>query len=379
MSEQTALVKQKKDVLAFLSREGLKTEVAKVLPKHITAERMLRVLTTSVLHKPELIQAASVPIGQASLLHALMVCGQAGLEPDSRNAHLIPFWSSEAGCYTVQVIFDWKGLVALGLRSGFDLVYADYACEAELNSGGFNAWVEDGKKRLIHRIDWVRPRGEPKLFYAVTRRGDVLDWEIMTLEETEDIRNRSKAKNKGPWVTDTLEMRKKCPIRRMSKRWDLDPDIREVINAEDDQPPAIEVAASASGSKPLFQQPKDLVEESLANGVAAIEGKGLKSIAPTDPEVPFEAIQPDAPADDGGLGPQPAAKGPSRPVDDLRALCVRDKVSEGSVLDFLVKFGTTDGSVSSLDELAMLRPDVVGMLISTWADVRGKLKAGKKG
>jgi recombinational DNA repair protein RecT len=72
----------------------------------------------------------------------------------------------------------------------------------------------------VHEIPIGVDRGETQLYYAVARfkGGEINDFEIMTPSEIEAIRKRSKAKDKGPWVTDFDEMAKKTVLKRLLKR-----------------------------------------------------------------------------------------------------------------------------------------------------------------
>jgi len=240
-----SLIDAKRTLHGVLESEKVKEQIARVLPRHITADRLIRVALTAANKSPNLLLCSP-----ESVIQAILVCAQAGLEPDGRLAHLIPF-ETKAG-WRVQVIFDYKGLISLALRNGgLDAVYADKVCENDL----FSARVVNGVKQLSHEIDWKKPRGKTYAYYAVSSKGSVVDFEVMSLEEIEAIRARSKAKDKGPWVSDFDEMGKKCPIRRMSKRWDLLPEIRDAIYADDDTPEPIEVQAH---SRPIFSSPKQV-------------------------------------------------------------------------------------------------------------------------
>lgn len=299
-TDKSPVKKPAKELADYFNSDNVKLEVAKVLPKHITPERVLRVALTSCLKSPQLAQAAAHPIGRASLFNALLTCSQAGLEVDGRNAHLVPFWSKDDACYKVQAIFDWKGLVALGLRGGMKHIYADLVCDND----SFRTWVEDGRKKLIHEIDWKVERGEPYLFYCVSINAqDVFDYEVMTMDQVLGIRDRSKAGKSGPWATDFLEMAKKTVIRRMSKRWDLLPEVQEAINADDD---VIVTAAPKEPSRPLFgsRKPQELPEGSLD----APEGE-----SPAPPESVPNSATPDGPdselPDDPGTYPDEPPKG----------------------------------------------------------------------
>lgn len=235
MSNAVTTTENKKDIRALIQSQAVKDQIAMVLPKHLTAERMARVACTAIVKTPKLAQCRP-----ESLLQALMLCSQAGLEPDGRNAHLIPYGDQ------VQVIFDYKGLVALAERNGVECIYADRVCDAD----NFEAWVQEGEKKLEHKVNWRKARGEAYAYYASCRRNNRLDYEVMTREEIDAIRKRSKASNSGPWVTDYDEMAKKTVLRRMSKRWDLNPEAYEAINADDDTPKDIERASVTT--KPLF-------------------------------------------------------------------------------------------------------------------------------
>lgn len=302
-----------KDIRALLNSDKVKLEIAKVLPKHITPERMTRVALTAFLKTPALLQCT-----QESLFDSILRCAQAGLEPDGRLAHLIPYGK------VCQVIFDWKGLVVLALRNNYT-VYP----EVVFSNDEFDAWNEDGVRKLRHRIDWRKPRGEPILYYCTAVRGGILDYEIMPTDECDAIRARSRAGKSGPWVTDTNEMRKKCPIRRMSKRWDLLPEIAAAINADDDTPEPFQAVVT---SKPIFEtKPK---EE-----------------APPAPEQPTEAEAPQADAPAGEPVFETAQQGEPENVNVLRAKLAAQAVDEKKFLGFLYIQGITETAHESLEAM----------------------------
>ncbi len=214
-----AVPSTKGDIRDFLQSDTVKDQIALALPKHMSPDRMARVACTAILKTPKLLDCK-----KESLLSALMLCSQAGLEPDGRNAHLIPYGD------TVQVIFDYKGLVALAERNGVECIYADKVCEND----EFKAWVEDGEKKLTHNVDWRKPRGKAFAYYSSCRRNGRLDYEVMPLDEVEAIRKRSRAGNSGPWVTDFDEMGKKTVLRRHSKRWDICPELASALQNDFD-------------------------------------------------------------------------------------------------------------------------------------------------
>lgn len=345
-----ALVTQKRTITDLINSEKFKQEIGKVLPKTITPERMTRVALTATMRNPDLLNCT-----QESLLNSLLVCSQAGLEPDGRLAHLIPYGNE------CKVIFDYKGLVTLMRRNGAETVYAEKVCEYD----DFDAWVEDGKKKLMHRVNWKKSRGTPYLFYAVVMQEGVLDFEVMTMEEVEDIRKRSKAGSKGPWVTDFEEMAKKCPLRRISKRFDLIPEIGEVINLEDDSLPALNVAPIA---RPVFAPRQELPEPAPE----AVEAPAEPAPAPAETKAPPSATPEPELATESALR---ATSNGFNPLKGVRGLAKMSRVKEGDVLAQLFRDGTTDGSASTLEELMMMPTgrDILKELADNWPDFVARL------
>jgi recombinational DNA repair protein RecT len=132
-----------------------------------------------------------------------MSLSQFGLEPDGRNAHLVPF-KNQRGSYDCTLIIDYKGLAALAKRSGqVSYVHADMVCE--------NDQFEFNKGVVVkHEVDFKKDRGKPYAYYAMVRYKDGTEQAAaMTKAEVDRIKARSRAGNSGPWVTDYDEMGKK--------------------------------------------------------------------------------------------------------------------------------------------------------------------------
>ncbi|MBQ4142823.1 MAG: recombinase RecT [Thermoguttaceae bacterium] len=141
---------------------------------------------------------------------ALLACAQLGLEPDGLlgQAYLIPYGN------TIQLILGYRGLIDLARRSGeLTSLIAHAVHENDAFSFDF------GTGELPHHtFDLRMPRGEVIAFYAIARFKDgSYHFDLMTREEVDAIRNRSKGGNNGPWVTDYEEMGRKTIIRRIAK------------------------------------------------------------------------------------------------------------------------------------------------------------------
>lgn len=209
-TENTAMVKKATDLKQSLASDYAKQQFALALPKHMTADRFVRVALTAINKTPALANCT-----KESVMACMMDCSSLGLEPDGRRAHLIPYGNK------CTLIVDYKGLIELAKRSG-DVAFwqAHIVCESDKFT-----WV-DGV--VHHEINWFEPRGEVKCVYSHVRMKDGSDdYEVMTLEEVNAICKRSVSGKSGPWVSDFNEMAKKTVIRRHSKRLTLSPEFRD--------------------------------------------------------------------------------------------------------------------------------------------------------
>ena len=122
---------------------------------------------------------------------------------------------------------------------------------------------------------------------------------------------------------------------------------------------------------------------------AAPKASKASKPAPVAPEPTPEPPKPAAAAsraaqeppvgDDGDLGPvvQPTPPAPAtapapaqpqgfNPLKGLRSLCKMSNIGEGQLLDFLASIGSTDGSMSSLEDLAMSDSKLAKMVCDDW-------------
>jgi recombination protein RecT len=193
--------------------EKSKTQLAMALPRHITAERMLRVALTSIQKNPTLLECTP-----NSLLGAVFQAAQLGLMPDGviGEAYLIPFRNNKkGGVMEVQFMPGYRGLLQLARRSG---QISTFTVRAVHERDTFQ--VELGlNPTLKHRpYEGDDDPGRLTHVYAIARMKDGgIQWDYMNHREVEDIRKRSKSANSGPWVTDYEEMAKKTMIRRIAK------------------------------------------------------------------------------------------------------------------------------------------------------------------
>lgn len=245
MSENQLQVTAKKPatISDLISSDDFKSKVALSLPKHLTPDRFARIALTA-LHRTPKLQSCT----RESLFQCLYDLSAMGLEPDGRRAHLIPYGDKAT------LIVDYKGLVELAMRSGeVASIHADVVCE--------NDGFEYNMGQIVaHKIDFRKPRGEMYAVYVRIglRNADEPKCEVMTKEEVEAIRKRSRSGNSGPWQTDFNEMAKKTVFRRASKWITLSPELRDNLDRSDDP---LDVPSAERIARPVFGKVVEPVEE----------------------------------------------------------------------------------------------------------------------
>ena len=180
-------------------------QLASVLPKHLTPERVCRVALTTFTRTPALMNC-----DMPSVFQAVQQASELGLEPGGAlgQCYLVPYKN------TCQLIVSYKGLIELARRSG---EIESIEARAIYENDEYN--VEFGlHSDLRHRPCLSGDPGRLVMVYAIARlKGGMVQFEVMTREEVESIRKRSRSGNSGPWVTDYAEMAKKTVVRRLCK------------------------------------------------------------------------------------------------------------------------------------------------------------------
>lgn len=107
--KQTAI----KSIAAYLVQKKSKLEVA--LPKHITADRMIRITLNSLGKSKELLECT-----QESLWEAIIEAATYGWEIGGpvAQAYLVPYWNSKQRIREAVLIPGYRGLIDLARRSG---------------------------------------------------------------------------------------------------------------------------------------------------------------------------------------------------------------------------------------------------------------------
>ena len=207
--------------------ESRKDAIAAMLPRHLNAERLLKVAQIAATTTPALLEC-EIP----SLVKAIGDCAQVGLEPNTPLGHafLVPFGAkNKAGQWVknVQVIFGYRGLIELARRSGYIVSVAAHEVR-EMDTFELEYGLEE---RLRHVPYLKGDRGDVIGYYAVAHLKDGGHaFDFLTNGEVMEIRDASQGYRQAiataekykknpthPWIDHEVEMGKKTAVRRLSK------------------------------------------------------------------------------------------------------------------------------------------------------------------
>jgi len=220
-----AVSNQTNDLVKLI--DNFKPQIRAALPKHITPERMTRIIMTEVRKNPQLAEC-----DRASFFGSVIQCAQLGLEPGTGlgHAYLLPYRNK--GNMEVQLIVGYQGMIDLAERSGkvtidAHVVYENDEFDFELGLSptiSHKPYFGDGD------------RGPVKGAYAVARYSDGrTKFRVLSQGDIEKARNSSKSgkSNYSSWSTHYDEMARKTAVRRLFKLLPKSPEMARVQEIED--------------------------------------------------------------------------------------------------------------------------------------------------
>src|SRR6202171_4471550 len=227
--ETQALAKPSSTVLSIFQDSRIKTQLSAALGSNValSADRLLVVALNECRRNPGLLDCT-----RESFVGALLTAAHLGLEVGGPLGHfyLVPFYNSKKQVREITPILGYKGMIVLARRSNeIEDVVAREVCANDRFEFAYG--IED---RLVH-VPADGERGAVVKFYGVARftnRGHLV--RVMSVAELNKFRDRSKAKNDGPWVTDYVAMGGKTVIRRMAAYLPLTTEAATAI-AEDEE------------------------------------------------------------------------------------------------------------------------------------------------
>ena len=196
----------------------MKPEIARALPKHLNPDRMARIATTALRQTPAL--ARCTP---ESFLGALLTASQLGLEPGpTGDAYLVPYGN------VCTFVPGYRGLIRLARNSG---QLRDIWAEVVFANDDFSYSL--GLHRDLVHVPAKGDRGTPVYVYAAAELADGgRPFVVMSVDEVEAIRGRSKAGRNGPWVTDWSAMAKKTAVKQLAKWLPLNAEVAAAMSLD---------------------------------------------------------------------------------------------------------------------------------------------------
>ena len=199
----TAVAEKKGKTIFDVIQAGAK-QFATALPKHINSDRFVRIAITTIRQNPKLAQC-----NQESLLGALMVSAQLGLEPGVLGqCYLIPYGRE------CQFQIGYKGMIELLRRSG--QLKDIYAYSVYENDEFEMTYGLD--RDLKHKPNLQNKGNFIGCYCVAVLKDDARAFEYMTKEEIEAHGKKfSKTYGNGPWKTDFEAMAHKTVVKKMLK------------------------------------------------------------------------------------------------------------------------------------------------------------------
>lgn len=231
-----------------------RSEISRALPKHMDADRLARIVMTVVKQTPKLGECTP-----ASLLGALMLSAQTGLEPGPLgHAYFIPRWNGRLQANECNWQLGYKGIIELAMRSGkLQSIEAREVCEHDHFEYRYGL-----DEKLEHVPCMDGDRGELVAVWGLAKFKDGGHYfVVLSRSNIEAARARSQSafdkngKPSGPWATDFNAMARKTAIRRMAPYLPLQAEQAAVI-AHDEAVTRIHDASDITADIALHVQPE---------------------------------------------------------------------------------------------------------------------------
>jgi len=365
------------DFRGMLAR--MKPQFEMALPRHMTAERLMRISVTACQKNPKLLDCTP-----KSVFAALMTAAQVGLEPDGTlgRAYLIPRKNNRNnGALEANFQIGYQGLLDLCYRTG-DIA----SVRADVVRKGDHILFEKGlNEKLEHREGKDNFDAEITHVYAIirTQSGGVF-WDVWQAEKVEAHRRRfsKDGREDSVWNTDWASMAKKTLLISVMKYAPKSIETARAIEADDrgelDLPEGvIDVAPTKPAAPTSVADLREEVEGS-DQGREAAAGSPTTPSSPTPPEPgptsPAGAIPPRRRPNKPKEQTEPAGAATSAPADDRTAYerlassllsevnSLRDQVGEELFTALLKKHGgelAGKGYSLGTDGLRKLRDELI--------------------
>lgn len=269
MSDAPIVRSEQQEFYLWLNQPERLQALSKASAQGLDAGYLARAILQALARAPRLWDRRCWP----SVWRSVCDCLQQGLLPNGVDAAIVPFVEKGQEYPTATLLVMYQGLVKLAANENVIVTAAQHVFANE----GFRH--RPGQQPPFdHQPLPPSQRGEYVGTYATAAINGLLIGEWMFGEEIAGIRDRSRAKDEGPWQTDAGEMAKKTVIRRLLKKLPKSARFSAVLATDDETEyglptaltPAIEPTSNPSAlagpppakrGRPRKQEPGDFVSQ----------------------------------------------------------------------------------------------------------------------
>lgn len=256
-------IQKRQSTIADFIQTNLSQQIAKVLPQHLTADKMVKLALGAIRKDPKLGLCSQASFGQC-----IMELSELGLSMNTPlgEAYLIPRENKKGGLDCTYII-GYQGYIALARRSGdIKKIYADV-----VRDGDYFIYERGLEEKLVHRPgDQVNATVTHAYAIAWLVTSDQPVFVVLNKSQIGKRKERSptSAKSYSPWSSDYEAMCKKSAVRalwpwlprsvEMAKAFDYEVS-KEVIDV--DEKPASKAASILLQSTNKIESANKEIEE----------------------------------------------------------------------------------------------------------------------
>jgi len=289
-------VRSEQGLMAIFNDPAVQSRIQAVVDKSLDAAMLLRMVVKATQRQPQLLECTGESIVESVVTSASLGLDCSGL---LRKGYLVPFKNKHTQKKEAQFIAGYSGLVDLARADGaVTKVEAVIAYENDIYT------VQRGTAPKITHTPTRSIRGKAIEVYAVaTLPNGTTQFDTMTVDEINVIRDRAPAGQSGPWATDWGEMAKKTVVKRLSKLLPQSTKLQQALAGEE----KMEATSVGYG---------EVIDVAPGQSRTAALTSQLTASAPKEPVPSAGATQTTPPAPDT---PKPAPAAPPTPQAAPRA------------------------------------------------------------
>ncbi len=204
----------------------MKAELENALPKQIPVDRFIRTVITVVQMDNTLLNA-----DRKTLLSSCMKAAQDGLLLDGREAALVKYYMKKTGVTVIQYIPMVGGLLKKARNSG---EIKEVLAEAVYEKDMFKYRLGESPK-IEHNPFWGEDRGSFVAAYCIVKTKDGgIYRKVLSKADIDKVKEKSKAKESGPWVDFYDQMGIKTAIKANLKLCPQSSDLQGLIDYDNE-------------------------------------------------------------------------------------------------------------------------------------------------